>query len=156
MKEGEKQFAHKGGTQMQNVRATCATFTLTLLLFSLATLIVPEPGITQNPQPCPNWTGHLGGNLGNKASYLFQFHKNCPGYWSSAITWQFLVQDNRFVNKPILCTSGGSQIPVPPNGQGTLNCPSLPTGCANCLIVVVNFTVPPNNPMTHTHTISNY
>lgn len=129
---------------------------LSFFVVSLIILSVPPPTLAQNPQACPNWTAHLGNNLGNQTNYTFQFYRDCPGYWSYAIKWQFIIQDAVAAGQPTICTSGPSQVDVPADGKATLPCNGLPRGTAARIKITINYTVPPNNPMVHTHTISNY
>jgi hypothetical protein len=109
----------------------------------------------QNPHACPS-NAHLSGNLGNRANYTFEFRKNCNGFWSSAIKWQFVIQDAAQANQPVICISGPTQVNVPANGIATLNCPTLPTGTNARIKITINYTVPPNNGMVHSHTVFNY
>jgi len=141
------------------MKITRSFFTLafvSLMFLGFLVLGIPVSGFAQNPHVCPGWTTHLGNNLGNKATYDFQFYRDCPSYWSYAITWQFIIQNAGVSGQPVICKSGDTQVPVPVDGKATLSCSSLPTGTGAKIKVTINFTVPPNNPMTHAHTISNY
>lgn len=129
---------------------------LSLMFVGLLVLNNPVSGYAQNPHACVNGTAHLGNNLGNKPSYTFEFYKTCNGYWSYATTWQFIIKNAAVLGEPIICTSGAFLTPVPPTGMTSLSCPVLPTGTTARIKIIINYTVPPNNPMVHSHTIFNY
>ena len=139
------------------VRRSFLTLTIVGVMFlSLLVLTNTVPGYAQNPHACVNGTAHLDNNLHNQPSYTFQFHKNCDGYWSYAITWQFIIKNAAAPGQPTICTSGPTLTPVPANGIQTLFCPTLPTGSSARINITINYTVPPNNPMVHSHTIFNF
>ena len=138
---------------MKVARPLFPSITVTLVLLSLLVLGTPVSGFAQNPHTCKSdWSAHLPTNLGNQPSFSFYFHKNCPPYTSNAIWWQFLVYNN--VSGSLICNLGSYNLP--PAYQGPLNCSPLPTGTAARIKVVINYKVPPNSPMVHSHIFYNY
>jgi hypothetical protein len=138
---------------MKVARSLVPRLIMGVMLLSLVILAAPPAGFAQNPHACTNFTTHMGSSLGGVTTYQFQFARNCNGYYSYATTWQFIIQDVTNPTNPItVCSAGWAA--VPSNGQATLDCNNV-LKAGDTYKVVINFTVPPNTLMTHTHTVSN-
>ncbi|MGH9879434.1 MAG: hypothetical protein ACRD5H_17525, partial [Nitrososphaerales archaeon] len=150
-----KQFTSRRRSHMKVAKCPFPSVTLGLALFSVLVLGTPLSGFAQNPHTCKSdWLAHLPTNLGNKPSFDFYFHKNCPPYTSNTINWTFQVFDNVTGNQIPGCIWGPYNLP--PNTQGPKTCSPLPRGIAARIKVVINYKVPPDNPMVHSHIFYNY
>lgn len=137
---------------MKISRSRVPTVIMSLMLLNLLILANPPSGLAQNPHACVNFTTHLGTKLGGVTTFPFQFAKNCNGYWSNAITWNFLIQNVTNPTSPVtVCNAPWGSVPT--NGRTTLNCPGLIVGAP--YRVVINYTVPPNTLMVHSHNVLN-
>ena len=140
---------------MKIARSLFPSITAALVLLSLLVLGTPVSGFAQNPHTCTSdWSAHLPTNLGNHPSFDFYFAKDCPPYTSNTINWTFEIIDNVTGVRIPGCKWGPFN--VPPVHQGPLTCFPLPTGTAARIKVVISYTVPPNNPMVHSHIFYNY
>ena len=131
-------------------------FLFLIMSFTVLSQVVlaPPPVSAQNVHACVNFTTHLGSYLGGVTTFPFQFAKNCNGYYSYAITWQFIIQDVTIPKTPVnRCNTPTPWAAVPTNGQATLLCDGLTVGAP--YKVIVNFTVPPSTLMSHTHSVLN-